>query len=244
MRSDFHEVLIERPRSGMRIKTRRDGKPQARLWDGEDGFEDCVPGRPNRTKWFDDHLSPLRRWLRAQCNRPWDKVYSELCAGIDTRSVVGQHLRDHALQEVTRNCLMDAKGKFWTIDYPGYRAVKGLYVHPRTGLLRWQNEPTKRQYLMEYAESQRQKYAHLHAVDAAGGYACLNGTWYQVQLRPLTLKERHRYVGLRSYPYKVYEALSGDLLTPHGLLHISDKRQLSSRELRAHGLQNTFSSTE
>lgn len=241
MRSDFHEVLIERPRSGMRIKTRRDGKPKARLWDGEDGFEDCVPGRPNRTKWFDDHLSPLRRWLRAQCNRPWDKVYSELCAGIDTRSVVGQHLRDHAMQEVERNCLMDARGKPWRIRSDDYCAVEGLYVHPRTGLLRWQDKTCRKQYLIERAELQRNEFAHLDSVTTESCNIRVDGIWYRMRLRALTREEARLHYGWdqRYLVRRRFDALSGHLRTPLGAFHALDRRQLSSRELRAHGLHNT-----
>lgn len=239
MRSDFHEVLIERPRSGMRIKTRRDGKPWARLWDGEDGFEACVPGRPHRTKWLNDHISPLRRWLRAQCDRPWDKVYSELCAGIDTRSVVGQHLRDHAMQEVERHCLIDAHGKPWLNGYPGPRAVTGLYVHPRTGLLRWAVKPGKRQYRSERERSERSRFANLYAITLEGGHARLHGIWYQVVLRALTRQEQDQYGRIRVDRRTPIEVRDGDLLTPHGIFHIGHKRQLSGRELRAHHLHNT-----
>lgn len=241
MRSDFHEVLIERPRSGMRIKTRRDGKPRARLWDGEDGFEACVPGRPNRTKRFDDHLAPLKRWLRAQCNRPWDKVYSELSAGIDTRSVVGQHLRDHAMQEVERHCLVDARGKPWTIHYDDYRAVEGLYVHPRTGLLRWQEKGWRKQSQAERDQLRRNEFAHLDSVTADSCNIHMEGIWYGMRLRALTREEAR--IHYRCDPHCLarskFNALPGHLRTPLGAFHMLERRQLSSRELRAHGLHNT-----
>lgn len=235
MRSDFHEVLIERPRRGMRIKTRRDGKPQVRLWDGEDGFERCVPGRPHRTKWFDDHLSPLRRWLRTQCNRPWDKVYSELCAGIDTRSVVGQHLRDHAMQEVERHCLLDTRGRPWKIHYDEYRAVEGLYVHPRTGLLRWQGKPPER------AQNSHNEFPHLNSVTTDGCHIRVDGIWYRIRLRALTPEETRTHYGHepQSLVWLKFTPLSGHLRTPLGAFHALDRYQLSSRELRANGLHNT-----
>ena len=50
--------------------------------------------------------------------RPWNKVYAEICAGSDRRSLTGIHLRDHVAQEVAfpgdlRHCCrfhVDRKG--------------------------------------------------------------------------------------------------------------------------------------
>lgn len=102
MRSDLHEVLIERPRGGQRRKTDRGHKPRVGEWTGDDdSYADSYRPRRHRTKYFDDLLSPLRRWLRKQVDRPWDKVWSELAGGIDSRTVVGRHLLDHVRGLVT-----------------------------------------------------------------------------------------------------------------------------------------------
>ena len=47
------------------------------------------------TKWLNEHLGPLRRYLDSQVGRPWDKVFSEICAHIDRSSAVQDHVRDH-----------------------------------------------------------------------------------------------------------------------------------------------------
>ena len=53
---------------------------------------------------FRDKLAPARRWLVAQVGRPWSKVYSELCARFDTRTIAGRHVvHDHLLKWVRRH---------------------------------------------------------------------------------------------------------------------------------------------
>jgi hypothetical protein len=57
--------------------------------------------RPRVHKLFYDKLAPAQRWLVAQVGRPWDKIYAELHAKFDTRTVAGRHVvHDHMLQWV------------------------------------------------------------------------------------------------------------------------------------------------
>lgn len=233
MRADMFEVLIERPRSGMRIKHRRGNKPQAQDWDGEDGFEDRVAPRPHRTKFFDDHLQPLRRWLRKQVNRPWDKVYAELCASIDRRSTTGQHLLDHVGQEVARNCVLDADGRVLR-DASDHRrsyrgdAVDGLYVHPRTGLLRY----TEPRWRAVYRARKQADECMPDDLISLGGDRFLwrrDGLWYEVRARHVQEKRA--------------ESLDFKFADPRCCRrehdwHVIEKRQLSTRELRERKLEN------
>jgi hypothetical protein len=54
-------------------------------------------------KSFYDKLAPAQRWLQAQVGRPWSKVYSELRARFDSRTIAGQHIvKDHMLGWVQR----------------------------------------------------------------------------------------------------------------------------------------------
>lgn len=141
MRADLHEVLIERPRGGLRRKTARGNKPRAADWTGEDSCADSYdPGR-HRTKCFDDLLSPLRRWLRSQVDRPWNKVWSELANGIDARSMSGAHLLDHVRELVTIDAEYDAARRT-VVEKPHQRRyrredaapVDGLHVESRHDL--------------------------------------------------------------------------------------------------------------
>lgn len=139
MRSDMHKVIVERPRCGRSwaepVKTGGSIAVCSAV-DDLDGFD----SGPKRAPWFpkdkhfNEHLGPLKRFLNAQAGRPWDKVYAEICAGIDRRSVIGAHVLQHVpdFVEVTE------EGRRWA-------RRSRLYVHPRTGiLLRRKAEPRLR----------------------------------------------------------------------------------------------------
>lgn len=221
MRSDMHEVLIERPRHGWRIKTARGNKPRAAEWNGEDGFDRAYAPPRVRTKYFNDLLSPLKRWLRSQVGRPWDKVWSELCSGMDSRTVTGRHLMDHARQFVSTDCRVDAEGRIWAFGQRWERSwqpVQGLYVDPRSGLLRWR-EPQPRRWFRRIPESSEDVL-----VEKDGIRWKRRGVWYQVEVRKL---ERNAESG---------EA--ADFIWLDEPYAVVKKRQLGTRELREAGLAN------
>lgn len=73
------------------------------LIDGDVADEVAVPPRPSVHKEFHDKLGPARRWLAAQVGRPWNKVYAELRARFDSRTIAGKHVvEDHMLGWVDR----------------------------------------------------------------------------------------------------------------------------------------------
>ena len=47
------------------------------------------------TKYFNDNLQPLTRYLQSNTGRPWNKVYSELCSRLDKTTVSGLHVFNH-----------------------------------------------------------------------------------------------------------------------------------------------------
>jgi hypothetical protein len=90
----------------------------------------------HKTKWFTDVLNPLERFLHKNVNRPWDKVYAEVCTGLDRRSVSGNHVFQHLYDFVEVNCFLDEAGHPVAVKWGELRPVEGLYVHPKTKLLR------------------------------------------------------------------------------------------------------------
>lgn len=145
MRADMAKVIVERPRKkgcawnkpkGYRRRLRRygDDGPPAR-----EGIQACWQGH---TKYLNEHLGPLRRYLDKQVGRPWDKVFSEICARIDRSSAVQDHVRDHVADYVTTHVILidgvpcNGEGG-WNYGKPLHQLrFRPWYVCPRTGLLR------------------------------------------------------------------------------------------------------------
>ena len=140
MRDDMFKVIVERPRWGrawaVKSKARYDRLPD----------RSHVTGRRlalevGGTKGLNENLAPLKRYLHKQVGRPWDKVFSEICATLDTGSTVKQHVRDHLTDFILINVSVDRDGRFMATRHwggpqpPEFWWVK-LYVDPRDGLIK------------------------------------------------------------------------------------------------------------
>jgi hypothetical protein len=148
MRADMAKVIVERPRKkgcawnkpkGYHRRLRRygdDGPPP------REGIKACWQGH---TKYLNEHLGPLRRYLDKQVGRPWDKVYSEICAHISRNSAVQDHVRDHVDDYVNTHVILidgvpchgsGGKAYGWPLHEMQGMRYRPWYVCPRTGLLR------------------------------------------------------------------------------------------------------------
>jgi len=255
MREDMCKVIVERPRKhkgGDADATRRRND-----FDGPQ-FLGIRAGYTYRA--LNENLSPLRRYLRAQVGRPWDKVYGEIAAGIDRRNTVQQHVYQHiddfiAVQvQVHGDELVDLRRRsYWRNDR---RLSQELYVDPRTGIIR-RNEHYRAR-TREKAERDRLRQAQIHArrrvVDRGTLLLLLEGAWFEVHVEPLPAiqivetvvqgRTRRTRVPDRRFDVvlKVKTSLEEhvderqDMYGCRGVYAVA-KRQLSRKELRAHGLR-------
>ena len=120
-RKDLSRTVIEGGRywgnSYQRRASHGAERARTRAWmdavraDTETAEERVPRPRPRVRKNFRDKLGPARRWLERQVGRPWNAVFSELCATFDTRTVAGRHVvYGHLLPWVHRAARTDA---FW-----------------------------------------------------------------------------------------------------------------------------------
>lgn len=154
MRWDMFEVIIERPRLGGSW-----GERKGRRGERTDRAFDRAPAKVGmgfgKTKHLNENLAPLLRFLRGSVGRPWDKVRSEICAGLSMSSAVQKHVIDHVKDFVEENPRMidgvphrpttfgGAKGVFRPLS--SFGRWRGFYVCPKTGLLREvKREPRKK----------------------------------------------------------------------------------------------------
>jgi hypothetical protein len=147
VRDDMAKVLVERPRWNSAGVGRTDRGERQRTpiedWPSREGMKRRWRGG---NKGFTDHFGPLRRYLRSNVGRPWNKVYSEICAGLRGRFPTREHFLTHVFEIVERHAVLidgvphHASGLLngWPIRASHWC---GFYVCPKTGLLR---EPRRR----------------------------------------------------------------------------------------------------
>jgi hypothetical protein len=197
MRADMAKVIVERPRIKSRAWKKPKGYQRRMRQYGDDGppvregMKSCWEGG---TKELNEHLGPLRRYLDKQVGRPWDKVFSEICAHIDRNSAVQDHVRDHVEDYVATHVIL-------TDGVPcngmgGYGYGKPLhqfrhrpwYVCPRTGLLRRVKVASRKRPRRPKQESPP------NYIPVSETLQCrfIDGAWHLVILSPLPAPYFHR----------------------------------------------------
>lgn len=177
------EIVIERPRSGMRISLRKI-KGYRQQFDGltEEGPLSPYLIKPRKkTKYLSDHLGPLRRFLRSQVGQPWDEVYSKLCQRMDSSTMAGQHVLSHVWQYVERHVdLIDGIPYSKPHAYSRIRLDRcrgdQFYVHPQTGLLCASEKISRTQ-----TQTQPRNVVTL---DDHHQYHQVNEIWYLITFKP------------------------------------------------------------
>lgn len=105
----MEKVLTTRPRVGGNPRAQKDfrrkstprEKRQVPFQKVKDDFQPKKESmtKPHRVRYsgkeFSDHISPLKRYLRKQAGRPWNKVWSEICAVMKGHGTAAQHVKDH-----------------------------------------------------------------------------------------------------------------------------------------------------
>lgn len=250
MRTDMYKVIVERPRHGGHIAS-------SRRVDDLDESPRCegLRQRHRNRKSLNENLRPLERYLAAQVGRPWDKVYAEICANLDRRNTVQQHIHEHlsdfvAVSVVDVGGVLHAPRRWGGLEplerYWGPR----LYVDPRTGLLRQNRLRAKAR--REWDEQRRTGLTanrpHRRIVDAMRQLHRIDGIWYavdlarvadaaQVQARPMDVlrrREPHRCPDWSD----AKDVVSNRTLFGEHDVYAWRKRQLGASELRLHGLTN------
>ena len=258
MREDMYKVIVERPRR------RKDGDANAKRlrsdWDGPMRLGTRA-GYGYRS--LNENLAPLRRYLHAQIGRPWNKVFSEISAGIDRRNTVQQHIHQHIRDFIAVNVEVRGGHLVNLADRWGFLRTdlgisQELYVDPRTGLIRRNKDYCSwRRHAAERRRRERTEIAaRRRIVDERSVLLLLDDVWYLVEVammpqtrvvqnitdgkprRQTTAEPRYDAVLRRN----VSRVVDGDLRECNHLYGSSDlyavsKRQLSKREIKAHLLR-------
>ena len=251
MRHDMYKIIVERPRTGA---------GHARSRPAPDDLEDSprqegLRRRHRQRKWLNENLRPLERFLASQVGRPWNKVYAEICAGIDRRNTVQQHIHQHladfvATQVFTIDGALHAD-QGWRGRQPiATSAGPRFYVDPHSGLLRenrgrvearraWMAEHRRR--LRDRRDGRREDRRIL---DATTQLHRIGGVWYRVALAGIRGNgdaiDALRHIAVSKCPRRDdHKHMRGNFsLFDNADVYAHGKRQLSARELREYGLVN------
>ena len=189
MRKDMNKVLIERPRSGGRGKQRKRHEkvytPRVKDFDEEYDVEiDQRPGKESIRKRhkingdykeFSDLLGPMAKCLRSRAGRPWDDVWSEICAEMKGSGLQADHIKGHFKQMVA-GIPHSGESYFRYNEWHQPDSYNPVYVD-EDWILRKSPNWKKRGYRHKSKEPRYHYYRESDTVE----YHKLNGCWYRVE---------------------------------------------------------------
>jgi hypothetical protein len=262
MRKDLNKVLCERERHGHDNHYRLSRRDK-RFNDMSGEELENLPHREGmkrrhvfdygRSKQFNENLRPLLGIIRKNVNRPWNKVYAELCQVFDRRSVINQHIVQHLRDFIELDTYVK-DGEVWVRSRWGMDSpIKSFssaefYVDPRTGLIRLNRHRVTYKQANRLAEQRRKaEDAKVHRViDETTEAFLVNGVWFIAEMRPTP--EGHRVK--KSYAFNsraiyytteypdVYDVVKEKRVTkPQAAKYAVSKRTASKKELRDHGIK-------
>ncbi len=225
------EIVIERPRGGMKISLKKVTGFKKQLHKiTEDAIQDgllnpyLIKAR-NKSKYLSDHLGPLRRFLRSKVGQPWNDVYSELCQRLKTNTMAGQHVIGHVWDYVERHVeIID--GGTYSKPYQRYRIRLDasyrdrFYVHPQTGILCAVKKVARKQ-------KQKPEQTDVVIIDDYHQYHKLNEIWYLITFEDFPPPPNN-------YVTDVLKGLiHSSVATYRGRrIYAASKRQCSKKEIR------------
>ncbi len=255
MRHDMYKVIVERPRRGGGYRSEMPAPEDLEESPRQEGLRK----RHRSRKWLNENLRPLERFLQSQVGRPWNKVYSEICSGIDRRNTVQQHIHQHLQDFVAMKVIMiDGElraNRRWRVLEPlsSSWAAK-YYVHPEHGLLlnnhfrldtRCEQRKQRKNDRAEWRSGIREG---LRVIDQTNQLHCIEGVWYRVEVAPVASTQGMddvRIDALRRIPVDQCPAwedrkklMSNYTLFGRHDVYARTKRQLNVRELRHYRLSN------
>lgn len=245
MREDMFKVIVERPRRGRSWAT----KSKLRYDRCEDrsrvSGKRLVTEHTGATKYLNENLAPLKRYLFKQRGRRWDDVFSEICARLDTGSTVKMHVREHLDDFILRKVTLHEDGSLsgasrWGEPSGPEGWWAELYVDPRDGIIketrvlcRKVGVKSRREYWKNY-RTPSPKPTLLKRLSSTVVLADISGIWYQFELSQGALAD----YGDSYFDREIYEKLLKTDWGENDKFRIIAKRQLSKKQLKAHSLTN------
>ena len=225
MRSDMAKILVERPRLGGGVRYPRHRSPEGRRgpsfedWRSSEGIR--RPWLRGGTKSLNENLAPLRRYLRSNVGRPWNKVYSEVCQRINRDSAVQFHVWQHLMMDVCANPYVVAGDV-----RRGLLSWFKFYVDPKSGLLRENKQPPW------WRQKRRRIEPRMSIpIDDSHEFRQIEGIWYELTLAPIPANKEVFDIVLK---VRVSDA-SADPRSFYGrpvYCPQGGKRQLNSKEIQ------------
>lgn len=244
------KVVTERPRKpsglkynakGRRARFKKDLSENAPTW------EATGKGRKSSGNYkdFDDHIRPLEGYLKSRVGYEWNDTYSEISKNLPANSMAGHHIREQHIKSMVELNPKERDGKYGYYARRYANPEKGSNLCKRDGWVF--TEYSHGEFYVDFngilRRAPRIKYRApvpemTKKVVDDQAYEKIDGIWYATKYQTQT-----RQV-LDSWSNYIYNRVKDDRAIPpipsrtETYEILIEKKQLSSKELRALGLIN------
>jgi hypothetical protein len=134
------EELIECYRRGSRTKQMKGYKNKLKrnLYEYARQHESMKFMHGGGTKFFNDNLEPMKRFLNRKVGKNWNKVHSELCGVLSKQTISGLHVFNHLYQFVFEKVKIEGKKIYFMGNFGKYKELRSeekwprFYINPKT----------------------------------------------------------------------------------------------------------------
>lgn len=224
MRQDMAKVIVERPRYGSRLPSRKKGYGK---FTQSTEIADLPKHEPmlgrwrGRQRWLNEHLGPMRRFLRSNIGRPWNKVHQELCEYVSFDNAVQAHVLTHVHDYVQRHVEICGRRIIAVRQWGHRREMRPgeMYICPNTGLLK------------EVKRNKSRRPPSQYVLDPVVRFMKRDESWWEVRVRTRPEEPSIEWdvwleKDVAATPPREYEAAYG------GKLFAVSKRALTPQETR------------
>ena len=187
MRSDMSKVIVERPRLRHPLKN-GSAYPRGHLKNRWGANVDDAPrieamGRAYASKWLNENLQPLVRFLRSNVGRRWDDVHSEIAAQISCKSAVQKHVLDHLRAYVAENVRLVGSAVL-CVPYDLHRPLTSVGMR-----FRFYVDPGTRELRLAPVASRKRKEDAVDpdrlVLSRQRELRRIHGVWYEIEVAPI-----------------------------------------------------------
>ncbi len=225
MRSDMAKVIVERPRIFSSSPSRKKGY---RKYLQSVPVDELPRGEPmlgrwkGRGKWLNEHLGPMRRFLRSNVGRPWNKIHQDLCEHVSFDNAVQGHVLSHIYSYVHLHVeVKDSATVYSQVGRWQHRklAENTMYVCPKSGILKVVRASRRLQPKKRFSTNGLTVYLHR------------DNLWWEVRLRSTKGVTGDRWDVW--FELKVSQLTEYDCVTTYGgEYYATSKRPLTQDETR------------
>ena len=223
MRTDMKKLLCERERRrgyshvvGGTVKGEKRAEQRYRDYDYEDlpsggkiSIKRRHSGLRHVSKYLDENLNPLKKFLKSACGRLWDDVYSEIKAVCPNDSAVNAHIYEHLFDFVDLDAYIGTDGVVYRAVHNQVTYLRKTEMERLESTSRWpaffvdpagylRQAPQKVSWKSQKKKERKERLRFERKISDSLWAVKIDGIWFEATLKPIPDRRERAIYGTTS----------------------------------------------